>query len=437
MKLKLVDISYKRILYFALLILLTLNVFDSAAQQRFPKPEFETGHTQPPTLTPEPRAELLEIIDVGVLILSLSLITWFILKKRSRKGVFWMSIFSIVYFGFYREGCVCSVGSLQNITLALFLPEYKIPVTVIAFFVIPLIYTLFFGRTFCAGICPLGAIQDIFVIKPYSLKSWANSLLGLFPYIYLGLAVLYAATATDFIVCRYDPFIGIFRFNGTFFMLVIGGIFLLTSIFIARPYCRFFCPYGVLLNIVSRFSGKHMTITPTECIQCKLCENSCPFDAIQKPVLVNVLDNRRTTVKRFIQLSLIIPLLIFLGGWTGSRFHENLASVNPKVRLANVLLEENNEINEDTQVEIDAFKSSGNTEGKLYSEAASIVKDFYTGGWILGGFLGLVFGLTLAGLSRFQYRTDYTPNKGTCLSCARCMDYCPVRPGKETEFTID
>ncbi len=87
-----------------------------------------------------------------------------------------------------------------------------------------------------------------------------------------------------------------------------------------------------------------MTITPAECIQCKLCEHSCPFDAIEKPVSVNIMDNRRTTVKRFIKLSLIIPVLILLGGWTGSMFHENLASVNSKVRLANVLLEQSDEL---------------------------------------------------------------------------------------------
>ena len=50
---------------------------------------------------------------------------------------------------------------------------------------------------------------------------------------------------------------------------------------------------------------------------------------------------------------------------------------------------------------------------------------------ILGGFIGLVFGLTLAGISTFRYREDYEPNKGTCLSCARCLDYCPVKPGDE------
>jgi len=333
----------------------------------------------------------------------------------------------------FSERDVCSVGSLQNVTLALFHSDYNIPFTVIAFFVIPLVYTLFFGRTFCAGICPLGAIQDIFVIKPIGLKSWLNKLLGLFPYIYLGLAVLYAATATDFVICRYDPFIGIYRFNGTFSMYVIGGVFLLTSIFIARPYCRFFCPYGVLLNIVSRFSAKHMTITPTECVQCRLCENSCPFDAIDQPVSVKVLDNRSVAVRRMIILIVIIPLLMLAGGWTGSRFHENLAVVHPKIKLANNLMDQKN-ISEATEVEITAFKSLGRTEAELYTEASGILKSFYYGGWILGAFIGLVFGLTLASLTRFQFRTDYVPNKGNCLSCARCMDYCPVEPGRELEL---
>jgi len=419
-------------------LIFTLYLLFSAtelnAQQRFPKPEFESGHTQPETIAHLPVADFMEYLDLAVLILSLSLITWLILKKRSRKGVFWMSIFSIIYFGFYREGCVCSVGSLQNITLAIFHSDYNIPVTVIGFFMIPLIFTLFFGRTFCAGICPLGAIQDLVVFKPLSLKSWANTLLGLFPFIYLGLAVLYAATATDFIVCRYDPFIGIFRFNGRFNMFVIGGIFLLTGIFIARPYCRFFCPYGVLLKLASRFSNKHMTITPTECIQCKLCENSCPFDAIDKPASQDILENRSMAVKRLMRMVIIIPILVILGAWVGSRFHENLASVHPKIKLATALLENKEDITEATRINMDAFRASGQTEEELYEEVVSITDNFFRGGWILGGFLGLVFGLTLAGLTRFQHRIDYTPNQGNCYSCARCMEYCPVREGKEDEF---
>jgi len=408
------------------------NTLSINAGPRFPMPEFESGHKQPQTIQPAPRSVFLEYFDVFVLISTLSLITWMVHKKRSRKGVFWISIFSLLYFGFYREGCICSIGAIQNVTLALFNPGYHIPLTVIAFFIIPLFYTLFYGRTFCAGVCPLGAIQDVFAINPQGLKTWVQKILGLIPFIYLGLSILYAATSTDFVICRYDPFVGIFRLDATFFMFTVGALFLLTSVFIARPYCRFFCPYGVILNLISKVSQKHITITPTKCIHCRLCEYSCPFGAIDKPVAVKEIGNRSNALKKFVVLSLIIPLLIFVGGWTGAQFHENLALVNPKVRLAKQIL--NTDIQDNTKIfseEIKAFKSSGKSAEELYAEANLILKDFEIGGWILGGFIGLVFGLTLAGVSVFKYREDYTPNKGNCFSCARCFEYCPVKP--ETE----
>ena len=78
--------------------------------------------------------------------------------------------------------------------------------------------------------------------------------------------------------------------------------------------------------------------------------------------------------------------------------------------------------------EITAFNSAGQSREELFKEAAAITRQFYVGGWILGGFIGLVFGLTLLSLSVFRYQEDYTPNKGTCLSCSRCVDYCPVLP---------
>lgn len=410
---------------FSLLVLLIIDFAAFAQTQRFPRPEFESGYTQPVTSMPEPRAGIFALVDVLLLIAALSLITWFIHKKRSRTGVVITSLFSIVYFGFLREGCVCSVGSVQNVVLALFNPGYHIPLSALAFFVIPLVYTLFFGRTFCAGVCPLGAVQDVFLLRPISLKKWLQKVLGLIPWIYLGLAILYAATETDFIICRYDPFVGIFRFNATFFMFAIGAAFLLISVFIARPYCRFLCPYGVILNLVSRVSKNHLSITPASCIQCKLCENSCPLDAINKPVEVKQMEDKRSATRRFILLGMIIPALMIIGAWVVSNFHENLAMVNSKVRLANELLHfDSNTMKE--SLEIEGFRTSGKTKEELYLESAAILKQFYYGSWMLGAFIGLVFGLSLAGLTRYRYREDYEADKGECVSCARCLKYCPV-----------
>jgi NosR/NirI family transcriptional regulator, nitrous oxide reductase regulator len=412
---------------FIFLILVIFQPVIIYAAQRFPKPEFESGYTQPDTLVPSPRAEILAVMDVAVLLIALSVISWLIIRKRSRKGVFWASLLSLAYFGFYREGCICSIGSIQNVTLALFDAGYAIPLTAIVFFILPLIFTLFFGRTFCAGVCPFGAMQDLFAFAPQKLGTRTNAVLGVIPYLYLGLAVLYAATGTDFIICRYDPFVGIFRFNASFGMFLFTGTLLVSGIFLARPYCRFLCPYGVILNWFSRFSRKHITITPSECIRCRLCEDSCPFDAIDMPLTGKDPEGKKTVLKKFILICFLIPLLVLAGGYLGSGIHETLASVNRKVSLAKTVSDPVKMQEQPETFEVKAFRSSGKTADQVYSEAGVILKRFYTGGWILGGFIGLLFGILTASRMMIKYRSDYIPNKGRCFSCARCVDYCPIK----------
>jgi len=408
------------------LIYMALQSFGAAeAKQRFPKPEFANGYTQPETLAPSPRQLFMEYFDVFMLLVVLSVTTWFVLKKRSRRGVFWTSVFSLLYFGFYREGCICSIGSIQNVVLALVDPTYAIPVTALLFFLLPLIFALFFGRTFCAGACPLGAIQDIIVLKPIELPKWIQKVLGLIPYLYLGLAILYVATKSEFIICRYDPFVGFFRFDAPFDMLILGILFLAVGVFVARPYCRFFCPYGVLLGWMSRFSSRHMSITPAACIQCKLCSNSCPFGAIDEPVAET--GKRRSNVNRLMTYFILLPLWIGIGGLAGSMVHIPLSKFNKTVYLAEQIIEHPEVKNDPKNIDVRTFLSSGKTTEQLIQEARDIQKQFYWGGWILGGFMGLVVGSSLINLSKFRKREDWEPNKTNCLSCARCMDYCPVK----------
>lgn len=420
-----------KVLFCFLMFIISVNTINSQTQ-RFPKPEFEQGYTQPPTIVPDARAEIFSYLDIVVLVIALSLASWFIIKKRSRRGIFWLTIFSLAYFGFYREGCICAVGSVQNVTLALFNPAYSIPITALLFFIIPILFTLFFGRTFCSSVCPLGAIQDIVALKPMPLKTWVNKTFGLIPFIYLALSILYAATSTDFIICRYDPFVGFFRLHGTFMMFAIGAILLLVGIFIARPYCRFFCPYGVILNWASRVSKNHMTITPSECIDCNLCEHSCPYDAINIPVAKKDNETKTDSVKRYITISIILPVVVLLSGYIGSNFHKNLASANTKVILLEKIIKSENS-NTSSDLDIIAFKASGKTVEQLNNEVSSIMNQFYYGSWILGAFIGLIICLTLFSATVQRYREGYSPNKGTCLSCGRCMDYCPV--GKDIDST--
>jgi polyferredoxin len=415
----------KKLIYLITALQLLLAV-PALAQQRFPKPEFESGYEQPDTITPEPRSLGLEYFDVAVLLAVLSLASWLVLKKRSRQGILWLSMFTLLYFGFYRNGCICSVGSLQNVVLSFSDVNYAISAAALLFFLLPLIFALFFGRVFCAGACPLGVIQDLVIVHPIKLPFWLKKVLGLIPYVYLALAVLYAATGTDFIICRYDPFVGIYRMDAPYTMVILGVAFLLMGMFVGRPYCRFFCPYGVLLKWTSKFSRWHMTITPSHCIQCKLCTTSCPFDAIDYPSEEKAITGSRSGARKFLLYAVLLPVWVGVGVFVGAKSHAYLSRANQDVYLAELMIAHPEVKDDPDNLDVQTFLSKGRTLEQLVEDARIVRKKFYTGSMIAGGFIGLVIAMTLLNQVIFRRRTDYQPNPGDCYSCGRCMDYCPV-----------
>jgi NosR/NirI family transcriptional regulator, nitrous oxide reductase regulator len=417
----------KKILpYLIVILLLTWHVL-LVAQDRFPRPEFESGYVYATNQMPHQRALIWEYVDVAVLIGALIMTTWLALKKRSRQGLIWMSVFSLAYFGFYREGCICAVGSVQNVSLALFNPGYTIPLTALLFFIIPLLFALAYGRVFCAGVCPLGAIQELTGIRPLKLPKPVEIILASVPFVYLALAVLFASTNSQFIICRYDPFVGIFRLNAPYTMIVFGVLLLLSGIFVNRPYCRFLCPYGVLLNVFSRFAGKHLTITPAECTNCRLCEECCPYDAIIPSNLEQDIEPVEKSRKRFVLYFLLIPVFTAFGAFLLYNAAPALAGVNTTVQLAKEIRNEKKSGIESLSKAVIAFKESGKTETQLFDEEEKIIGRFRKVSPWAGMFLGLSLGIAMVSLTIRTRRSEYKPEQGKCYSCGRCFKFCPIK----------
>ena len=242
------------------------------AQNRFPKPDFESGYEYPDHEYAVPNEVLWDVLDVTMLLALLLAATWAVMKKR--KPMTWISIVSVLYFGFLREGCVCSVGSIQNVALALVDPSYSMPWNVLVFFLLPVVFALLFGRVFCAGVCPMGALQELVNVKSGKIGKPVAMVLGLLPWFYLIMTLLYALTRSRFIICQFDPFIGIFRLGGDVELLIFGIVLLIISVFTGRPFCRFLCPYGALLSLFSAVSLKRVELTKKKCVNCDLCHSA-------------------------------------------------------------------------------------------------------------------------------------------------------------------
>lgn len=397
-----------------LVICLLLTATLVLAEQRFPPPEFEGGHQLPETTTPPARAWLFEYLDIAVLAASLGVATWLIYRQRSRKGLIGLSLFSIAYFGFYRKGCVCAIGSIQNVALALFDTGYALPVSALVFFLLPLAFALFAGRSFCAGVCPHGALQDLVLLRPLKVPLWLEHGLSLLPFVFLGGGVLFAVTGSAFLFCQYDPFIPIFRMGGRSLMVLTGIGLLLLGIFIGRPYCRFLCPYGALLRMASMVSKWRVRVTPDTCTQCRLCENACPYGAIREPAsgTVPARDHARER-RRFGLLLALLPLLVALGAGIGAGLAVPMSRTHPVVREAERILDQG------------PVEPGNSEDGSLVRTASGIQKRFTLAGILFGGWIGLVLGFKLISLHLRTVRPDYEPDRGACVSCGRCFASCP------------
>jgi polyferredoxin len=242
--------------------------------------------------------------DLGVLLVLLISGTVLIRRHCRQKWIYVNLLAGLLYFGFWRRGCVCPIGSTSNLTIAIAHPEeFVVSIYVVGFFLLPLLFAFLFGRIFCGTVCPLGAIQQIISIKTIRLPKWLNTTLGLGRFVVLGLGLWLAIEAMACLFCAYDPFLPIFQLGGTLLHKAVGvgsdmplqwaGSMLLWGLGIAalglglifpRPVCRWLCPYGVLLGLFSWMSFWHRDIK-SNCVSCALCETPCPTQAITAPKL--------------------------------------------------------------------------------------------------------------------------------------------------------
>jgi len=217
---------------------------------------------------------------------------------------FWIpAVISLLYFGFIRGGCICPVGSVANLAIGLRHPE-MVGLSTGVMFLLPLAVALIMGRVFCVAGCPLGVLQHLLGgRRSLRIPAIPHAILRALPPVALVATAWLALRGTCFLICLLDPYKTAFFFGYGWIqrsihwlhgglvepgMLRVGdltawGIFagaVLLGRWVYRPFCRFVCPYGVLLGLFSMVAFKRRRIEQSQCVQCGICEKQCPVDAI-------------------------------------------------------------------------------------------------------------------------------------------------------------
>jgi len=110
-----------------------------------------------------------------------------------------------------------------------------------------------------------------------------DAVLRLVPGVYLATAVLAAATGIGYLICRIDPFVGIFRLSAPLVPALAGVLVFGAGLVVYRPYCRYVCPYGWLLGCASAVAVRPPRIGEVKCTRCGACARACLTGAIQAP----------------------------------------------------------------------------------------------------------------------------------------------------------
>lgn len=150
--------------------------------------------------------------------------------------------------------------------------------------------TLVWGRVFCGFLCPFGALQDVIervVPKslqrtvPASVHEWAKWV----KYIVLAVIVVPPLLGSRVSVYQYfEPFGTVFFRSSDMLLWAIALVFLGASVVIPRFYCRYACPLGAALGLVSFVSLRRIRRVE-QCSLCTVCEQRCPTGAIRKEAI--------------------------------------------------------------------------------------------------------------------------------------------------------
>lgn len=254
------------------------TVADDGGEQSANQTTAEQKPANATTAKPGLLAAVLEPRTLALIGLTLLAIAGFLTGNHRLRVVTLFA--SLGYLGFVTGGCLCPLGAFQKLFTGLEASSQRIVAYVTL--AIPIVTTLLFGRLYCGWICPSGALQELLhrrnlsLSVPQNVDRWLRQVKY-----FLLIGLVWAVRITgEPIFEGMDPFKAAFNLSGETLSVTALIIILAASLFLYRPWCRYLCPMGALLGLISRISFLRLSVTE-KCVSCRSCARSCSAQVME------------------------------------------------------------------------------------------------------------------------------------------------------------
>ncbi len=167
----------------------------------------------------------------------------------------------------------------------------RVAASSVALLVAAVVTALVFRRAFCGRICPLGYLQELFggigkklfkrrLEVPAALDRPARYL----KYVVLVAILVLTWNAGELVIRSYDPWVAYNHLTSAELLtengigLAVLLVALAGSLVFDRFYCKYACPMGAFLGLISRLSIFKVRRNAETCIDCKACDKVCPVN---------------------------------------------------------------------------------------------------------------------------------------------------------------
>jgi polyferredoxin len=196
---------------------------------------------------------------------------------------------AVGYLGFVKSSLV-SISDVFRLT-DLTLPPFKYSLTWYLFSSFVLVSTALWGRLYCGRICAFGALTQLMdAVLPTRLRfevpgAIERRALWIKYGLLVALVAYYVASKDLASPVQYAEPFWMFSLFGTRAMWIGLSGLLVATVFIRNVYCRFLCPVGAALGLLSNLTVFRIRRW-AECRTCKMCEKKCQWGAIRGPTIV-------------------------------------------------------------------------------------------------------------------------------------------------------